>query len=451
MIDFGYHYGLLPLSVGRVWFGLFGRTPAAYQAAIIVCQLLMVWGLARFSVAIRVSREGLALLIVTMPFVVPASYVNLSHTLEAVLICHALAQHANGRRTSALALATACLFVKPTMAYVYGLLLVVIIAYRALAVDRLGLVGFIRMLLPAAATGVALAALLAVLYGPMPVVTTVWPVAGIKAHAGVNQGFFRGSGRDFWLPTGARAGYYLGTMVGFWLLGTACLISAALLGALRRPRGAGSDMERRVLEIIVTCTAMHLAFVCVFFGNAWSWTYYFYVLIMGLMAVARRSPLWAFTVCCLIAVALLGQKTHTTGLISDWSTTSRHAETAGLWSTAEERSEWNEVMPLLRGHGAVMLGPQGGAVELLFPEAFAPPVDLFLNPGLTLPEEVRRKADQIAAAPRVLMSYSNITADEFLTLWPAFRRALDGCEIAHDGVHFRVYKRLRPPSRFPQP
>lgn len=131
MIDFGYHYGLLPLSVGRVWFGLFGRTPAAYQAAIIVCQLLMVWGLARFSVAIRVSREGLALLIVTMPFVVPASYVNLSHALEAVLICHALAQHANGRRTSALELATACLFVKPTMAYVYGLLLVVIIAYRA--------------------------------------------------------------------------------------------------------------------------------------------------------------------------------------------------------------------------------------------------------------------------------------------------------------------------------
>jgi hypothetical protein len=451
MIDFGYHYGLLPLVVGRVWFWLVGRTPAAYQAAMVICQLLVTWGLARFAVATRVGPAGLALLMATMPSVVPASYVNLSHALEAVLISHSLAEQARDRRSVALALMTACLFVKPTMAYVYGLLLVIIIAYQTRFVDRSGLIGFARKLAPAAATGAALAAFLMVIYGPVPLVFTVLPVSGAKSYAASNYGFFRGIGRDFWIPKDAGPGYYLGTLVGFWFAGTACLIAAALFGALRRMRETGRERGDANEEIIVTCAVMHIAFVCAFFGNAWSWSYYFYVLIMGLMVVAGRCKIWTLWVFGLTALALLGQKAMVQSTIAQWSNMSRHADMAGLWSTPEEQSEWREARQLLRDHDATMLGPQGGAIEILFPENFAAPLDFFLNPGLALPEEVRRKADQVAAAPQVLMSHSLSKADDFLAKWPEFREALDGCEVTHDGMHFRVYQRVKRLSRPQRP
>ncbi|MGD0116817.1 MAG: hypothetical protein ABSD30_02050, partial [Candidatus Binatus sp.] len=32
-VDFGYHYGLLPLLLGHVWFSVTGASPIAYQAA----------------------------------------------------------------------------------------------------------------------------------------------------------------------------------------------------------------------------------------------------------------------------------------------------------------------------------------------------------------------------------------------------------------------------------
>src|ERR1700730_10756522 len=44
-LDFGYHYGLLPALVGRIWFALFGATPFAYQAAMVVAGLLCAWAI----------------------------------------------------------------------------------------------------------------------------------------------------------------------------------------------------------------------------------------------------------------------------------------------------------------------------------------------------------------------------------------------------------------------
>jgi hypothetical protein len=451
MIDFGYLYGLLPLTVGRLWFWLADRTPVAYQAALIVCQLLVAWGLARFAVAARVRWAGLALLMVSMPFAVQSSYVNLAHALETVLLSHALAEQAGGRRTRALVLATICLFVKPAMAYVYGLILVLILAWRAFTLDRIGLKGLVRALAPAAATGVALAALLLAIYGPVSLALTVLPVAGARNYSALNFGFFRGAGRDFWRPSGAGLGYYLGTVAGFWIAGTVCLIAATLLGALRWSRETTKEQMGGTPEIIFTCAAMHVAFVCAFFGNAWSWSYYAYVLIMGLAVVPSLGALGSLTVWGLAALALLGQKVTVQSLYTMSRTTSRHADMADLWSSPQEQAEWIEVMQLLRGPGATLLGSQGGAIELFYPQTFAPPVDFFLNPGLALPVEVRRKVEQIATAPQILMFHGLEKADHFLSQWPEFRAALDGCEVAHDGESFRVYRRISPPSRHKGP
>src|SRR5690242_18548790 len=38
-IDFGYHYGLLPILAGKIWFSVFGATPIAYEALMVACGL----------------------------------------------------------------------------------------------------------------------------------------------------------------------------------------------------------------------------------------------------------------------------------------------------------------------------------------------------------------------------------------------------------------------------
>ena len=149
-IDFGYHYGLLPLLIGRLWFALLGRTPQAYAGAMLIFDLLITWGLARCAYALRAGPAGIALIILTMMATTLVSYINLAHACEATLICHAMAEHASGRRPRALAFLTACLFVKPAMAYVYGLLLVLLI------VRRDGILHLMRSVVAAAVTGAVL-------------------------------------------------------------------------------------------------------------------------------------------------------------------------------------------------------------------------------------------------------------------------------------------------------
>ena len=132
-IDFGYIYGLLPLLINRVWFAVLGASPGACRWAILVCNIVMAWGLARFAAAQRVGWVGVALLALAMPDLLRSSYDVLVQALEPALLVHALAEQARGRRDRALALVTAAAFVKPSMSYLFGLYLLVAIA---LTIDR---------------------------------------------------------------------------------------------------------------------------------------------------------------------------------------------------------------------------------------------------------------------------------------------------------------------------
>src|SRR5580704_7565873 len=67
-IDFGYHYGLLPALVGRIWFGLFGATPWSYQAAMVIAELLCAWAIAKILSQLKVGGVGLALAFITLGY-----------------------------------------------------------------------------------------------------------------------------------------------------------------------------------------------------------------------------------------------------------------------------------------------------------------------------------------------------------------------------------------------
>ena len=127
-LDFGYHYGLLPALVGRIWFAFFGSTPWAYQIAMVVADLLCVWAIAKILCQLKVGAVGLLLVIITLGYALQASYINFAHAIEAVLLTHALAEQTRGSRANALALVSAAVFAKASMGYVYGLLLIVLIA-----------------------------------------------------------------------------------------------------------------------------------------------------------------------------------------------------------------------------------------------------------------------------------------------------------------------------------
>jgi hypothetical protein len=437
-VDFGYGYGLLPLLIGRLWFGLLGLTPSAYAAAMLVVDLLMAWGLARCVAALKAGPAGVALVLVAMPWAALPSYINLAHAVEAVLICHALAEQAMGRKPRALALMTACLFVKPTMAYIYGFLLTVLIVRDCRAG---GVRGILRSLAPAAATGVVLVALCAAWFGVKPLVNTLLPLTGAENYRVLNYGFFRGVGRKFWRPEDARPTLYLVTPSGHYLLGTAVLAAAALTRIVR-PGGGIAD---RVGELVVCCAIMHLTFISCFYGDWMSWTYYYYILIIGLVALAAVGARSVPLVLLVAVVALTGHKYPFGGVRHLWKTTRPVAGMSGLWANKPDAEEWQRLREIIGGRRASVIASKE-CLSLLDP-GFAPPEAFLLEPGIPLPAELGRKLDQVASAEMVLVRLP--LRELFLDMWwPQFHEALDGCELAYSSTNYQLYRRLRP-SKLP--
>jgi hypothetical protein len=438
-VDFGYPYGLLPLLSGRLWFGLLGLTPSAYAAAMLVVDLLIAWGLARCLSAMKAGPAGIALVVVAMPWAALASYINLTHAVEATLICHALAEHALGRRSRALALLTACLFVKPTMAYVYGLLLVLLIIRDAKA-D--GVRGFLRNLAPSAATALILLMLCGCWFGVKPLLNSLLPLAGAVNYRAMNYGFFHGVGRRFWLPDNVWPTFYLVTPAGHYLVGTVVLFAAA--GAAL-PRLVRSPSTTRAYgdEVVACCGIMQLTFLTAFYADFASWTYYYYILIIGLAGLAARGGRSAVLVLVIAAAALVGHKYPFSWIKHHWKTTRPIADMAGLWTSEDERKEWHRVLEIIGDRQASVLNTNGEGLTTIMP-GFAPAENMFVLPGIPLASDLKRKVDQVASAELVLLR-KYTTHRSFLDLWPEFREALDGCALVSSNTRYLIYRRLRPP------
>ena len=201
-VDFFYHYGLLPILAGSIWFGVLGLTPLAYIAASFVCGLLMVRGLARFAVALELTPIGIAFLIASFPLAIMPAYPHLAHSMEALLFCNALAEQAAGKHSRALALVTAAVFAKPSLAYVFGLLLLFVIAWKAGQDKGSPSRQFFMLIAPAASTASILTITLAIVYGPRALLKTVMPITGALLYRLLNYG--PGSVTEFLHPSGVR-------------------------------------------------------------------------------------------------------------------------------------------------------------------------------------------------------------------------------------------------------
>jgi hypothetical protein len=436
-VDFGYQYGLIPLLAGRAWFALLGRTPQAYAAAMLVVDLLIAWGLARCAHALRAGSAGIALILCTMTAAIQGSYINLAHALEAVLICHALAEHAYGRRTRALVLLTACLFIKPVMAYVYGFLLVLLI----LRGD--GFRGLLRAAPPAAAVGALLMMAMAAWFGLVPLIHTLIPMRGAASYKILNYGFFFGSGRAFWLPEGVTPRHYFFTHAGHYLIGSVVLVAAAAASVWRlaRARPGRHDLNA---EVVACCGIMHLVFLTSFYGDRMSYTYYYYIMIIGLVALSARDRRWAIAIALLAMVALIGNKDLGGHIKQNWRDSRPGADTFGLWADAPCRQEWQQVRMILGDRTGLLLTGGGGCLKMFMPQLLDQE-DFMLAAGWPLPVELRRTHHQAASADVILFNNQSPARN----IPGQFHEVLDGCELVWSGKLFAVYRRLRPATRTP--
>jgi len=455
-VDFYYPYGLLPLLVGRAWFGLVGRAPTASYAAIVGCNLLVAWALARFAAAVRVAPIGIAVLVAAMPQAFRISHLNLTHGMEAALLCHALAEHARGRRGAALALLTACAFVKPTMAYVYGFLLAAFLARDLWRRRPARPADWVRGFAPAAIVGVALGGLLVAVFGIGPVREIQVPARGGLSYKIMQYGFFHGRGGDFLRVPNVRLGYYLGTFAGFWVAVTLAVIAGGLAASWRlattrapapglpRDGGAGPGGPRD--EVIACCALLHVAFVCLFFGLSWDWVSYFIIPLLGLAAMVGRGRAWTIAGALLVLMAAIGHRSWAGEHLRSWRALAPSAATAGLWAEPEVRDEWARVVERTRGRGPLLV-KLSGCGEMLF-DGFSGTGSWYLHPwlveALAPPAEIDRVAARIEAAASVVVVRRE---GEEITEVPRFRNALGGCRRVLQARHFDVYFREEPPPR----
>ena len=432
-IDFGYHYGLLPILLGRGWFAIFGATPRAYQLAMLACNILFAWALAKIITHLQVAGVGLVVAIIALGFAFQSSYPNLAQAIEAVLMCLAIAQQARGSRVNALAFTAAAVFAKPSMGYVYGLVLIILIV-RDLARTGFSLRPLLKAVAPAAIVFVGLGTTLSLAYGITAFLRAVLPIEGAGAYHSLNFGLM-GSGRALWDPNSLPWIHYFIDASGLWIASGAILVSAALL----QLRATDTDeTSKRRGEVIVTCAILHLAFLTLFFGNQWSWIYYSYLPVIGcatavnLGAVQRRVGLG------LCAIAILSWTSTAYWAQRRWHTTSRDIATAGLWTTADERDEWGRVLTITRGHKTVLMSSMGAA-ELLF-AGFEKPVSLFLMRGLMTPSDVQRKTAQLSHAEMVAVPVLPGPCDGCASA-PEFSSAMKSFEPTWTGQHFEVLER----------
>ena len=238
-----------------------------------------------------ISTFGIALLFLGLGFAIQVSYPNFAHITESALLALALYSQSRGHRGTALAFACAGLFCKPSMSYVYGLILVILITMDLLR-SRVSVSHFVRAFAPAAITGTVLIVIFATLYSPVSAIRTLFPVEGAIAYHDQNFGFFSGIGRRFWNPPNVPWIYYLFDFSGFWIGSSIFLAVSGAMAWTRWHRQVDANiLDARRDEILWTCAILHLAFVFLFFGNQWSWICYSFILVLGVSLAGDLSPI----------------------------------------------------------------------------------------------------------------------------------------------------------------
>jgi hypothetical protein len=413
-VDFGYNYGPLSAALSQWGYSLLGRTASAHLVLVALLCVGALTGLARCMARLENGWTGLVMAAVLAQAIVRNFGFNLTYGLEATCLLHALAFHLEGRRDRALMLAVLAALAKPSMGILYSALLVGWILLRSS-----GLRESWARLWPAVVTAVvALACSVAVL-GLQSTLRIALPLSGMT-HYGALEPPLTKLVNTLAAPPGVNFKYYLGSLSGFWILGSAVLV----LGSLRSIPAA--ILQNVQAEVALSCSALHVAFTTLFFGP---WATYLGLLVVGIFCVVTSRPLrWA-----LVAIAVLGSKQMTAGAVAGWKERRPDPGLLGSWARPSERQEVDAVLRIA-GSRPIYFVTTG------YPEGAIPNSrgtrSWFVAPGMLSEPEQAAIVQEVRAAPVVAVGkVLGIGALQFDWL----REALSGHTLQHDGEHFTVY------------
>jgi hypothetical protein len=438
-VDFGYTHGLLSLLFGHIGFGLLGRTPTAFFVLTLATEAVMAWAIARILRATLTTRSPLAIFFMALPMAIMPAYLTLTHPLEAMFILLALAAQAEGKLPQALALMTACLFVKPSMAYVYGFLLTLLILWNMRSRKTWQIEPFI----PALATLVILFAGLSQWMGVSPVLKTLFPTTGAATYAATGFGFFSADGRAFWLPANPLTDFL--TPAAFFLLSAAAITIGALWALSKlfktTPVDGTANPRHRAREILFTVGVLHTAFIFGFYGWTGSWTYYAYLPILGVTLLVSLLPHRMRTGAVVASVVIL-LLSHTQ-LIGDiagcWNGKTRTQQSAGLYAYPVQMQEFEDALratdaqpTLLMSNGYVGNLP----VNISLPDAWFP------EPGIPTASEIARVKAQAMQSQCVIVWWEYRRFD----LWnsPEFSDVRSRFQPVFQNEYFTVLRTATP-------
>lgn len=430
--DFAYFYGLIVLLINKIWLGIFGLTPEALLIMYIIGIIASMYGVLRIVTALKLDRLASFIVVIAGPIMVNAGHMLLTpvHILEPALLINALAAQVRGRYATALALATLAALIKPSLAYVYGLLLLVQILYGWLPQRATRLLWRQRlyMLLPAASVGVILSVIAIAYFGFDRFIQTQIPLAARKAYADFQFGFFHGVGREMWWPQEWTPAHYFFTIAGAWITASIILAIGTLVSLqyIYTPSG----------RFVATCGILHFIFVCFLFGNEWSWIYYPYILFLGAAVIIDRGLKHTSTLvqlsCIFCGLTVSGFLLFVVGFfwmgingIELWKTHSRNPQTNGLYADREDREAWAEVMRLAQTQRVFVLN-RTNATHIFSPPVDGPRVWVLIR-SIATPGEIERVRQQIAQADVIVKPEWH---DNDPLEWPEFAEELRSFRLA---------------------
>jgi hypothetical protein len=470
-IDFGYSYGLLALLAGHPWFYLFGRTPHAYLMLITLLNLLAVWPIATILDRLRAGPPLIIAALVMLPLAITPSNYSLMHPLEALLLLHALAAQLDGRYRRALMWCTAAIFIKPTMAYALGAILIALAALRwrqrssrSMPVRdvssraqsryvRRGPLGFLtRLLAPAAGVAVVGITIESAFFSPLAMLHNLLPLTGGRSYKAMNFGFFH-AGRDFWFAPQATFGqtlaYYFFSPAAWWITASIVLWIMALRAVLSAL--AGETVAPRQ-ELLITLALMHGLFVFVFYAWAGSWTYYAVFLFLGLLlaiqpprerprvTAAARPALLTGSLVLMTLLACAANIDRIGDAVNRWKNTTASSDTAGLYAFPDQAAEFARAR--LDADSTLFL--TNGCLHELFPELHTPP-SWFLSPAIPLPGEMAALRKRIADSDHVVLVNDYARAQPWN--WPELADQTKGFTVDTKGNYLTVMTRTATTTR----
>ncbi len=441
-VDTYYAYGLLPVSIQRGLFYVFGRShwPLIGFDFLYLVLIAIFW-----TYLLRhVGRPNMWCFgIVAITPILHWTNPILPHALLQLSLLFSLLFVLRRRMDIALAVAVAGCFCHPSLSLVMaGLLTGAIVTDWWIGKDR-SISVLARQLFPGLLCGSLLVLGLSLEFGGGSVVATVLPLRGVEHYRAVNYGLFT-SGLPFLWPRGANLNYYIGSRAGWWIISTILLM---VLGCFAFVRIVRSQKLEAMAVAVVLSAMIHGVFVFVAYGPTESYIIYLPTLAAGVILALSWLPAgrlqWTL-VTVFIGLGLSSNLTQYRKIAGLWRDTERSEKTAGLYAEPVWAEEWSKIAELAGNHNLLLLS-YGSGIHHFFPQVQGPD-NWFLQPAQVLPSDKIRLLAKLQVADVVVQDLGSPT--EYVDQDKDIQHVLKSICLTDVTSNFRIWRRPQDSQRF---